>query len=195
VTADVSAGPGARRPWRRRVEACTRLLEAVNDGFDARWSPQQIAARLKVEHPDDRNMRVSHESRYQALYCQARGQLGVEPTGALRRKGTRRVGVAERRRITNKRKVITEYARFTLATGIPVFFCDPHSPWQRGSNENTVACCESTCQGADLSFYSQDHFDAVAFELNNLPRQTLDRLKPCERLDQLLSDANDALTG
>jgi IS30 family transposase len=50
-------------------------------------------------------------------------------------------------------------------------------------------------QGTDLSFYSQDHFDAVAFELNNLPRQTLDRLKPCERLDQLLSDANDALTG
>ena len=76
----------------------------------------------------------------------------------------------------------------TASLDMQVYFCDPHSPWQRGTNENTTDCCASTFQkGTDLSAYSQDYLDAVADELNDRPRKTLDWAKPSERIIELLN--------
>lgn len=90
---------------------------------------------------------------------------------------------------------MAQHAKFTTITGIPVFFCDPHSPWQRGTNENTNGLLrEYFPKGTDLSEYNQDYLDAVAFELNGRPRQTLGWLKPTEKLNAILLEAAGAST-
>ncbi len=284
VLAHDRAAAQVARPKLRKVETHPALTKAVNAGLARHWSPRQIAARLAVDHPKDSELRVSHEAIYQALYCQARGALKVQLTGALRRGGTRRIGRTERAQIVAKRQVIpdmvmisdrppevedravpghwegdlimgagnasaiitlverstryyilqqvpydhtaprvalmlsramgrlpallrrsltwdqgremTRHADFTIATNIPVFFCDPHSPWQRGTNENTNGLLrEFFPKGTDLSVHSQADLDNVAYLLNTRPRQTLDWLKPAEKLDLLLLNASDALTG
>ena len=261
------------RPKERRLEASARLHDAVNDGLTQKWSPKQISRRLRAEHPDDEGMQVSHETVYECLYLQARGELRTQLKLALRKGRTWRVNrsrpavvrgtipdmvhiserpaeaadravpgfwegdliigkggrsqiatLVERRTrfvmlvripydrtaervaylLAKKMETLPEFLRnsvtwdqgkemarhadFTIRTGIPVYFCDPHSPWQRGSNENTNGLLRQYFpKGTDLSLHSQEELDKVAVQLNGRPRQTLGWAKPVEVFNDLLA--------
>jgi transposase, IS30 family len=272
MTAQRQADRRARRPKATRLAENPQLLAAVQEGLVAGWSPQQIAVRLRREYPDDVGMRVSHETIYQSLYVQSRGELRRELTALLRTKRSRRkpqgqpeqrgritgmVMIAERPPEVDDRRVpghwegdllvgaggrsavatlverqtryvllarlqdqtsihvtdvlaqrisqlpghlirsltwdqgreLAAHQRFTARTGVQVYFCDPHSPWQRGSNENTNGLLRQYLpKGTDLSVHSQADLDQIAAQLNGRPRMTLDWWNPAERMAQLLGE-------
>ena len=95
---------------------------------------------------------------------------------------------------------MANHLQIAAATDLQIYFCDPHSPWQRGSNENTNGLLRQYCpKGTDLSTPGPGYLDFVAAELNNRPRKRHDWKTPAEKLEQLLSDpsnpSNVALTG
>ena len=85
-------------------------------------------------------------------------------------------------------KEMAGHQSFTVATGLDVYFCDPHSPWQRGSNENTNGLLRQYFpRSSDLALHDQADLDEVAYGLNDRPRQTLGWAKPSEKLTELLA--------
>ena len=91
VDAQRRADENLRRPKDRKLESSQRLHNAVNDGLQEKWSPKQISQRLHEEHPEDSEMHVSHETIYECLYLQGRGELRTQLKIALRQGRTRRV--------------------------------------------------------------------------------------------------------
>ena len=84
---------------------------------------------------------------------------------------------------------MANHAQIAAATDLDIYFCDPHSPWQRGSNENTNGLLRQYFpKSTDLSSWGPGYLNSVAAELNNRPRKRLDWRTPAEALDQLLSN-------
>jgi IS30 family transposase len=262
----------ARRPKPTKLASSPALLGDVIEGLQKFWSPEEIAQRLRLDHPDDPMRQVSHETIYQSLFVQGRGELRRELARCLRSGRAHRrpqgrvntqgmipgmVNISQRppevqdkavpghwegdlimgknnrsavgtlvERATRfvlllhlgegkdassvqqamQRAIATlpeklvktitwdqgpEMARhldFTVATNIPVYFCDPHSPWQRGANENTNGLLRQYMpKGTDLSKYAPEDLDWIAWSLNDRPRKTLGYLKPSEKLAEFLA--------
>lgn len=86
-------------------------------------------------------------------------------------------------------KEMTRHPLVAAATGLDIYFCDPHSPWQRGSNENTNGLLRQYLpKGSDLSFYGKGMLDQIAAELNSRPRKTLDWATPAETLTKIIDE-------
>ena len=248
------------------------MLDEVTRRLKELWSPQEIAQRLRIDFPEDPEMRVSHETIYQSLFVQGRGELrrelarclrtgrvsrkkrgGVERRGRLpgmvniaerpaevedravpghwegdlilgaggrsavgtlverhtrlvlllhleNGRGAEEVDAAMRKAIAtlpaelarsitwDQGKEMANHAAFTIATGIPIYFCDPHSPWQRGSNENTNGLLRQYMpKGTDLSLHSAADLVEIQRSLNGRPRKTLGYLTPSEVYAQIVA--------
>jgi len=274
--ADQAAQGRACRPKPAKLSTSPRLRAIVEAKLALRWSPQQIAGWLELMYPDDRELRVSHETIYLSLFVQPRGALRKELTRYLRTRrmvrrsraarpangqgqlreainiSARPAEVADRavpghwegdlvlgrgnsaietlverssrftilvalpngrssepvlaalaariatlpeqlvRSLTwDQGKEMARHAQFTIDTGLQIYVCDPHSPWQRGTNENTNGLLRQYFpKGTDLAAVSQDELDTVAAELNGRPRQTLGWRSPSEKFAEAV-----ALTG
>jgi len=82
---------------------------------------------------------------------------------------------------------MADHRAFTVATDVQVYFCDPRSPWQRGSNENTNGLLRQYFpKGTDLSVYPQSHLNRIALRLNQRPRKTLGFASPANKLAEVL---------
>jgi transposase, IS30 family len=82
------------------------------------------------------------------------------------------------------------HQKISLASGLEVYFCDPHSPWQRGSNENTSGLLRQYFpKGTSLAVHTREHLDAVAAQLNSRPRKTLGWKTPAQALQEVLDAA------
>ena len=272
--AHMRASEEAKRPKPAKLDE-PALCAKVTEWLEEFWSPKEIARRLVVDFPDDPTMRISHETIYQSLFVQGRGELRRELARCLRSGRTKRrpqgfvqkrgkipdmVMISERPAEIEDRAVpghwegdliiganhtsavgtlverstrfvlllhlgndysakaveeamrraiatlpaelmrsvtwdqgseMSNHRSITVATGVPIYFCDPHSPWQRGSNENTNGLLRQYMpKGTDLSQHSPEDLVRIQRSLNGRPRETLGYMMPREKLAELV-----ALTG
>jgi IS30 family transposase len=124
---------------------------------------------------------VERSSRYVVLLHLPHGRTGEDVRAALTKQVLKLPSELRRTLTWDQGKEMAEHVRFSIDTNMPVYFCDPHSPWQRGSNENTNGLLRQYFpRNTDLSVHGAAHLNAVARELNGRPRQTLGWMKPSE---------------
>jgi len=131
---------------------------------------------------------VERSTRYLMLLHLPQGREAEKVDTAMRRAIAQLPSELFRTITWDQGKEMALHADFTIDTGIQIYFCDPASPWQRGSNENTNGLLRQYMpKGTDLSLLTQRDLDRFARSLNNRPRKTLGYLKPSEKLAELLA--------
>ena len=188
----------SRRRMRRVKHATTagQPRGQIVDGISIRHRPADVEDRAIPGHWEGDLMTgsqnthiatlVERQSRFTML-VKVPGKDTVSVVTALSRQ-VRRLPSALRRSLTWDRGMeLAQHKRFTVDTSVQVYFCDPHSPWQRGTNENTNGLLRQYFpKGTDLSVHSAEEIAAVAAALNARPRKTLNWKTPAEVLDHLL---------
>ena len=125
---------------------------------------------------------VERQSRFVSLIKVANKETATV-LSALTRRVKRLPGTLRRSLTWDRGHELSSHRSFTVATDVKVYFCDPHSPWQRGSNENTNGLLRQYLpRGTNLSIYSQSDLDKIALRLNQRPRQTLGLQTPAAKL-------------
>jgi IS30 family transposase len=130
---------------------------------------------------------VERQSRY-LLLVRVRGKDTSSVVRALRRRVQRLPRGLMQSLTWDRGRELAAHRAFTVATDVQVYFCDPYSPWQRGSNENTNGLLRQYFpHGTDLAQHSQAHLDVVARQLNTRPRKTLGFHTPADKLAQIVA--------
>jgi IS30 family transposase len=167
---------GMVRISERRAEAADRAVPGHWEG-DIMFGAGYTAIATLVER----------RSRFVMLVALAGGHGADSVADALSQVVTTLPDRLRRSLTWDQGKEMAEHARFSIATGVPVYFCDPHSPWQRAATRTRTGCCASTWPGrTDFKTVTQSDLDRIAAELNDRPRQTLKWKSPCQALDEAL---------
>jgi len=183
--------PGARRPGARKGPGDAR--GQIPDMVSIRERPASVEDRAVPGHwegdlltgPNNSYIAtlVERHTRYVMLVKVANEDTGTV-ISALIRQSKKLPGELKKSLTWDRGKELMDHRRFSLATDIDVYFCDPRSPWQRGSNENTNGLLRQYFpKGTDLSIYSQAQLNKVARQLNEQPRKTLGLEIPAERFN------------
>jgi IS30 family transposase len=134
---------------------------------------------------------VERSTRFVLLLHLGKDRSAATVEDAMRRAIATLPGELVRSITWDQGKEMANHRSFSVATGVPIYFCDPHSPWQRGSNENTNGLLRQYMpKGTDLSKHSVEDLMRIQRSLNGRPRKTLDYMMPVEKLAELV-----ALTG
>jgi IS30 family transposase len=193
LTAQLRTGRGTRRA-RGRIERRGKIVDMV----PISQRPPEVEDRAVPGHWEGDLLMgsggrsavatlVERQTRYVLLARLGRDRTTNRVIEALKQRIQTLPAHLGRSLTWDQGKELSAHKQFTVDTGVDVFFCDPHSPWQRGSNENTNRLLRQYLpRKLDLAARSQVELDQIAAELNGRPRKTLDWMTPAEKMDELL---------
>ena len=196
LCAQLRSGRRLRRPGKQRfkrqgqgqipdkVMISERPAEVADRAIPGHWEGDLLLGR----RPSGIATLVERSTRYCQLVALPDGQGAAAVRDALQASIGSLPEQLRRSLTWDQGKEMLEHVQFTVDSGVQIYFCDPRSPWQRGSNENTNGLLRQYFpKRSDLGAVSQADLDRVAAELNGRPRQTLGWTTPAERMAEVLS--------